>query len=289
MTTQVVSAGEIIRQGLSIPAPDQKPPEKPAEEIKTDDVPAVAAPAPKADDKLGVDGDRERDGGGERHRTKQDTIRQLRQDRRELRAAIEKMEANYQQQITQLAKKLEGLQPGNAPAETDEDYLAKLLTKPKALLDEREKALVGRLEALEHRIDEYPSDLRQRQEKSEAFKRIKGLDGFNHQDTDAWDDLVDLISDRTGLDTETLYQLAETQPGKFSQLSERHWNESRKLSAGTIKDKAAASSASAGGGKTGGTVTLEDLNKRYAVSTDKEEQRRIEEEMISILEFQRKK
>lgn len=293
MQAAASSGDEVAKAALESLGRLKAPEIKPSDETVKEGVPAQEPPkeAPKEEppkaEASKVDGQPESKREGEpKGPSKLDTIRELRKRRRELEGILQQKEQEWENKLNALEQKIASLQNGQKPASTEtDDLLTRLLTDPNKVLSEREERLVKELKEIKEAVNKAPLLYQRQAEKSQAFKRIQSLEGFDKDDADAWDDLVDVIADKTGIEAEFLYEMADRSPVKFAALAERHWNEGRKLSNQVLADKKAAASGVSGGGKAGstGSASLADLNAQFARSTDKKEQDEILKKMDALL------
>ena len=231
-----------------------------------------------------VDKSRGRNGKEEKKPTKLDTIRELRRKKRELEALSDRREQEWQKKIAELEAKVNSLQPNGQKTNSEEDALTELLSKPTDFLSQREKRLLEQVEKLmDQRLQTLPQLLGRTNEKAEASKLLKGIEGLDLENDE--DALLDLLSEY-GLEEDDVYEMAENKPLKFARMVQRVWAKKNDLPPETLAAKSAATSTASGSKPNlGKPMTLKDLNDRYAVAArqgNQAEMDRIHAEMESL-------
>ena len=257
------------------------------EEPKAEEKPEVKAEAkPEGKPEGAVEQRRESTGTNGRETMHPATARILRREQRIWREEMAKRDEEWQKRFDEIKNS----QTPKPKETTEEDPLTLLLSKPVDFTDARinqrlEKFKQEQAQDRKDLIAQVRGQLKREADAEQAFKQLHGLEGFNAESETAADELVDFLSEKTGIDHDFLETMARQYPLKFAALAEKHWKDGRKLSESVQSDKKAASTGTAGGGKTGPSApeSVASLNARFAASTDKKEQEQILEKIQAVL------
>lgn len=291
------TAGDLLSRFGGGSDPEQKP--EPTKEegnaqggdgAAAGDAPNAGAPDPSAD--ATVDPERPRNEDPNRRPSRMDTIRDLRRDRRQLKAdneALRKQSDEFARQLTALNDKIKALEnSGPRGGEAKEDDVVALLSRPGEYLSEREKRLVESVqkavdEKLQRALASIPGQLAERSGKAQAREILNGIKDFNLDDDE--DELMELVQAKTGLDANDVEMLLTKRPAETAAKLRRIWEEAKKIS---LSPQAAAAKAAAASAVPSGSSapkpkrTLEQLNQDFANARTPQDRDRILKEIQAI-------
>lgn len=228
----------------------------------------------------------ERNGRSEYRPTKLDTIRELRQKKRELERVLHERDTAYSQRLEELETKLKSLDRTGQPPATDEDILAKFLSKPNEFLEDRDKRVLQEISRLlDQKLQEMPTVLKRQQESSEALKMLENTENFDIDQDE--DELYEILDSDYGIDEDILEDMLRRNPMKMAGFIVKVWEKRNNLSPETMKSKKVAASGVAGGKvPSGGKPSMKDIDERARQASlrgDSEEIKKILAEVDGLL------